>query len=146
MQFLNRFRRRKKREEGLPKKESSSSIEETDLKKICSDDHEAYEALFDTMFLSPQSMGSTSDEVAEKAEEYMRKGDTVGAAVNYRITGGLAIYEGDINKVKKYFSKYSELTGKKLKILEIPERAVKKAREYYEAKGLYGQRDKAAAG
>ena len=37
----------------------------------------------------------------------MRKGDTVGAAVNYRIAGALAIYEGDINKVKKYFSKYS---------------------------------------
>ena len=49
----------------------------------------------------------------------------------YMIAGGLALYKGDLKKVVKYFGKYSKLTGQKLKILEIPERALKKAREYY---------------
>ena len=144
MKFFGLFRRKKK--EAFSEEKTPSSSEELDLKKICSDDPEAYEALFDTMFLSPESIEMTSDRAAEEAEEYMRKGDTVTAAVNYRIAGGLAIYEGDVEKVKKYFSKYSELTGRKLKILEIPERAVKKAREYYEAKEHYERRDETIAG
>ena len=144
MKFFGLFRRKKK--EDFFEEKTSSSSEELDLKKICSDDPEAYEALFDTMFLSPESIEMTSDRAAEKAEEHMKKGDTLSAAVNYRIAGGLAIYEGDVEKVKKYFSKYSELTGKKLKILEIPERAVKKAREYYEARAHYGRRDETIAG
>jgi len=36
--------------------------------------------------------------------------------------------------VKRYFSKYAELTGRSMKILEIPERAVEKARKYYQAR------------
>ena len=34
-------------------------------------------------------------------------------------------------KVKELFGKYAELTGKNLKMLEIPDKAVKKAKEYY---------------
>jgi len=51
----------------------------------------------------------------------------------FRIAGGLAIWKGDVEKVKEYFKKDSELTGRKWKILEpgMAERAVKKAQEYY---------------
>jgi len=42
--------------------------------------------------------------------------------------------------VKRYFGKYAELTGRKVKILEIPERAVEKAREYYRAREAVHQK------
>ena len=38
-----------------------------------------------------------------------------------RIAGSLAIYERDVSKVKEYSGKYTKLTGRKLKILEIAE-------------------------
>ena len=135
MRLFDWFRRRRK----APEAEKSSEKEgvekaEPDLKAICSDDPEAYKALFDTMFLTPDRIGKSSDDAAGEAEKREEEGDIVGAAANYRIAGGLAIYEGDVEKVKRYFGKYAELTGRKVKILEIPERAVEKAREYYRAR------------
>jgi len=126
----------------LKRKKSSEESEtvEPDLKKICMDDPEAYEALFDTMFLTPERIGKSSEEAAGEAEKCEERGGIVGAAANYRIAGGLAIYEGDVEKVKRYFGKYAELTGRKVKILEIPERAVEKAREYYRAREAVHQK------
>ena len=118
------------------KKSSETERAEPDLKEICKDDPEAYEALYDTMLLSPELAGKSSDDAAREAEKQEEKGDIIGAAAKYRIAGGLAIYEGDIEKVKEYFGKYAELTGRSMKILEIPERAVEKAREYYWARGI----------
>jgi len=130
------LRRKEKRRVDVEEEKISSEAEraEPDLKEICKDDPEAYEALYDTMLLSPELAGKSSEEVAKEAEKQEEKGDIFGAAAKYRIAGGLAIYEGDIEKVKRYFSKYAELTGRSMKILEIPERAVEKAREYYRAR------------
>ena len=89
-----------------------------DLEDFCGDDREVYEALYNTMLLTPWRIHDVSmEEAAEKG--------------NFMTAGGLAIYEGNVEKVKEYFGKHCELMGVKLKILEIPERAVKKAQEYY---------------
>ena len=84
-----------------------------DLEAVCGDESEIYEALQDTMFLTPWRLTETMEEAAEKG--------------SYMTAGGLALHKGDVEKVKEYF----RLTGRKLKILEIPERAVEKAQEYY---------------
>ena len=135
MGILGWLKRKGKKRAAEEKKLSvETETGEPDLKKICSDDPEAYEALYDTMFLTPDRIGKSSGEAAGEAEKREEEGDIVGAAANYRIAGGLAIYEGNIEKVKRYFGRYAELTGRSMKILEIPERAVEKAREYYRAR------------
>ena len=135
MGILGWLRRKEKRRVDVEEKKSSEAERaEPDLKEICKDDPEAYEALYDTMLLSPELIGKSSGEVAEEAEKQEEKGDIFGAAAKYRIAGGLAIYEGDIEKVKEYFGKYAEISDRNMKILEIPKRAVEKAREYYRAR------------
>lgn len=109
---------KKKKEKPLEKPSEKKEEEKpTDLKVICADDPEAYEALYDTMFLDPRKLGISMKEAAQKGD--------------FRTAGGLAIYAGDIEKVKEYFGEYAKRSGRKMKILEIPERAMKKAQEYY---------------
>jgi len=125
---------RKKRESEEIKKETSKNETETSislLEEICRDDPETYEALYDVMFLDPTRIETTLKEAASKAKELEKSGEASRAAFYYQIAGGLALYEGDVSKVKEYFSKCEELTKKKFKILKNPEKAVEKAQEYY---------------
>ena len=124
MRILGRLFKKKK-------EEVEEKIALTNLEIICADDPEALEALESTMFLNPQKIDVSLKDAVSKAREFERKKDLLRAALWYRIAGGLAIYEGDVSKVKEYFSKYATLTKKNLKILEIPDKAVKKAQEYY---------------
>lgn len=119
MKFFDKFFKGKGKEDKNPKTEQviEKKIIKTELRTICADDLEVYEALRTTMLLDPKKIENSMEEIVEKGK--------------YAIAGGLAIYKGDVEKVKEYFSKYAEQTGKKLKILEIPERAVEKAQEYY---------------
>lgn len=113
--------------------ESAKPRQKTELEMLCGDDEETYKALADTMFLAPQKVETTMDEAADKARKAQKEGDVVGAAIWYKIAGGLAIYEGNVKKVVEYFSEYEKLVpGKKCLLLKDPEKAVAKAREYYE--------------
>jgi len=120
-----------KRKERL-QEEAKEEIKPTELEKLCESDTEVLEALTETMFLYPNKITFSIEDALANAKKMEKEGDTLRAAIWYRIAGGLAIYKGDISKVKEYFDKYSKLTGKHLKILEIPEKVVKKAQEYYE--------------
>lgn len=134
MGFLDRFSKKKKKEETLGKKEVSreKEREKTDLGIICADDPEAYEALYDTMALDPRGSRTSMEEAVAKAEALEKTGDITGACAFFEIAGAKAIYEGNVKKVKKYFEKCAELKpDREWKILEIPDRAVKKAQEYY---------------
>ncbi|RLI22728.1 hypothetical protein DRO54_00335 [Candidatus Bathyarchaeota archaeon] len=126
------FKRKKKGEEEEIEKTSEKEREITDLEKLCSDSPETFEALKDTMFLDPRKIDTSFEDAISKAKELEKAKDNLRAAVWYRIAGGLAIYEGNVSRVKECFDKYAKLTGTNLKILEIPEEAVKKAHEYYE--------------
>jgi len=55
----------------------------------------------------------------------------VRAKVWYCIAGGSGFSQGQYGKVVKCFSRYEKLSGRYL-ILKNPEKAVAKAREYYE--------------
>jgi len=118
------------------RKEKESSIDQslpefTHLEKICSDSPEIYNILKSYMFLNPEKIDKSVESAASKAKEYEKAKDLLRAAIWYRIAGGLALYQGDVVKVKEYFRRYSKLIGKDVKIVEFAEEAVKKAKEYY---------------
>ena len=133
MGFLDRLRGKKakeKAEEEQPTKEVKEVT--TSLESVCSDDREAYEALYKTMLLDPKKAEISMKEAEEKAKDFEKQGDTLKAKIWYELAGGLAIYKGDVKKVKKYFSKCTKLSpNTPYTILKIPERAVAKAQEYY---------------
>lgn len=131
MGLFDRFRKKKSEEQALTKK--AKGVEEaTDLEKICVDDKESYEALRESMFLDPRKLDVSMKDSVEKAKSFEKQGKPVEARVWYEVAGGLAIYKGDVEKVKKYFSKCKELSpNSTYPILEIPEKAVGKAQEYY---------------
>lgn len=112
MGLLKKLFKKEKREEEIRKTEKT----ETELKIFCGEDTEVYEALYTTMLLHPKDLSISMEEAAERGD--------------YVIAGALALWKGDLQKVKEYFGKKAEQSGKKLKILEIPERAIKKAQEY----------------
>jgi len=126
---LSSFRKRKKEEVVV---EVEEKIEPTELEKFCKNDLELYEALKDTMLLDPRKVNMSLKDVISKAKKAEKEKNNLMASIWYKIAGGLAIYEGDVSKVKELFGKYAKLTGKNLKILEMPDKAVKKAQEYYE--------------
>lgn len=130
MGLLDFFKRKKKKEENKIKIESQRSM--TELEKLCGDDKETYEALLDTMFLDPRKVGVSVKEAAENAKKFEKEKDLIKARVWYQIAGGLAIYEGDVEKVVEYFSKCEKLSGASYPILKNPQKAVAKAQEYYE--------------
>jgi hypothetical protein len=105
----------------------------TDLEEICGDDKEVYEALFETMYLDPRKIKMTIDQALDKAKEFEKEKNVHRARVLYDIAGGLAIYEGNVAKVKQFFGKSAKLNPDyPYPLLRIPERAVAKAKEFYE--------------
>jgi hypothetical protein len=105
----------------------------TDLQEVCGDDKQVYEALFETMYLDPRKIRMTIDQAVEKAKEFEKEKNAHRARVYYDIAGGLAIYEGNVTKVKQLFSKSAKLNPDyPYPILTVPEKAVDKAREFYE--------------
>ena len=124
--FDGLFKRKKEAEEKV-----KEEAELTELEKLCVDDPETFEALKNTMFLDPRKVGVSMEDALAKAKKMEEMGDNLKAAIWYRVAGGLAIYKGDVSEVTECFSKYAKLTGRELKILEIPGKAVEKAQENY---------------
>lgn len=128
--LLDRFRKKRKKEKPLENVETTKSL--TELEQLCQDDRETYEALANIMFLDPRKIGVSMKDAAEKARESEKAKDRVKAKTWYQIAGGLAIYEGDVAKVKGYFSRCEKISPEtKYLILKNPEKAVAKAQEYY---------------
>ena len=122
----NPFRRKKVEKQ-------AEEAKPTDLERMCGEDKEIYKALRHTMFLDPRKVGITMDEAAKEAVESEKKGDNVQATVFYHIAGGLALWKGDVAKIKQYFGKCAKMSPEMdcELITKIPARAVAKAQEYY---------------
>ena len=128
MKILSRFRGKKKEE----KKSLGEAKKPTELEMLCGDDKETYEALLETMFLSPRKIGTPMEEAAENAKKFEKAKDLVKARTWYQIAGGLAIYEGNVKKVIEFFSECQKISpNTKYLILKNPEKAMSKAQEYY---------------
>jgi len=105
----------------------------TDLEEICGEDKEVYEALFETMYLDPRKVRYTIDQAVERAKEFEKQNNAHRARVFYDIAGGLAIYEGNVAKIKSFFSKSAKLNPDyPYPILTVTDKAVAKAKEFYE--------------
>lgn len=126
------FFKRKDKEKVSVKVEAESQRQLTELEELCGNDKETYSALLNTMFLDPRKIGISMKEAAENAKKFEKEKDLTKAKVWYQIAGGLAIYEGDVAKVIEYFGKCEKLSGVSYPILKNPEKAIAKAREYYE--------------
>jgi hypothetical protein len=116
------------------KKDDAKETKEiiTELQQLCGDDKETYEALIDTMFLNPSKIETSIKEAAEEAKKFEKAKDFVKASTLYEIAGGLALYEGDVDRVVEYFSACEKLSSnKKYPILKNPEKAVAIAQKYY---------------
>ena len=103
----------------------------SDLEQLCGGDKETYNALLPIMFLDPRKIGVPINQAADNAKKSEKEKDLVSARMWYEIAGGLAIYEGNVEKVVEYYEGAQRVTGKKYLILENPEKAVAKAQEYY---------------
>lgn len=116
-----------------PMKKSTEKPKSSDLEEVCGDEKEVYEALLETMYLDPRKIKMTIDQAVEKAREFEKAKNLHRARVLYDIAGGLAIYEGDVAKVRQFFGKSAKLNPDyPYPILKVPERAVAKAKEFYE--------------
>lgn len=131
MGLLDRFRRK----EGDKKKKDAAkgNMEEvTELQQLCGDDKETYQALIGTMFLNPSKIETSMKDAADEAKKFEKAKDFVKATTLYEIAGGLALYEGDVDKVVEFFSECEKLSSnKKYPILKNPEKAVAIAQKYY---------------
>lgn len=118
---------------GGKKKEKTEPLKiKTELEQLCGEDKEVYEALVDTMFLDPRKVRTSMEEAAKKAKDFEKSGDALEASEWYHTAGGLAIYQGNIVKVKQFLEKCEELSSRKYPILKNPEKAIAKAQEYYQ--------------
>jgi hypothetical protein len=127
--LLDRFRRKK----GDKKKGAAKGTMEevTELQQLCGDDKETYEALVSTMFLIPSKIETSMKEAADEAKKFEKAKDFVKARTLYEIAGGLALFEGDVDKVVEFFGECEKLSDRKYPILKNPEKAVAIAQEYY---------------
>jgi len=127
MGLLDRFRKKK----GKKQVEEVKKIT-TDFEEFCGKDKNVYEALHKIMFEDPRKIKVSMSEAEEKAKLLEKQKNAQGARMWYDIAGGLAIFHEDVEKVKNYFGKSAKLSSESnYPILKIPEKAVKKAGEYY---------------
>lgn len=127
---LDRFKRKK--EDTQKADEVVKKTEMTELEQLCGNDKETYEALVHTMFLDPTKIGMSMSDAAEDARKAEKAKDLMKARTMYEVAGGLALYEGNVDKVVEFFSACERLSpDRKYSILKNPEKAVAVAQEYY---------------
>ena len=102
----------------------------TSLEQICGSDRETYEAL-SVMFLDPRKIDVSMKQAVDNAKKAEKEEDVASARMWYQVAGGLAIYEGNTEKVVEYYGEAERVTGEKYLILTSPDKAVAKAQEYY---------------
>ena len=111
------------------------------LAELCQGNDELCNALSRTLLLNVESArsGGGMDARVEKAQEYEKTKDFVRARVEYQVAGELALYEGKVTNVQKFFKKAAEADPSSpfKNIFEFfakkenAEKAVAVAKEYY---------------
>ncbi|MDH5783801.1 MAG: hypothetical protein OEZ35_09125 [Candidatus Bathyarchaeota archaeon] len=135
---LGIFRKKKKaekKEEKTPK-----SIGQSLLEELCRGDNGLLSALNHTVLLDPSRLTEEGiDSYIEKAQEFEKNKDFLRARINYQAAGEIALYEGKLAQVQKFFKKCAEL-GSNPEYKKVfayfsrkanAEKAVKIAKEYY---------------
>jgi hypothetical protein len=123
---LQRFRRREEKKSDVEHEGKLSELEQ-----LAGNDRETYEALCSTMFLDPRKIETSLEQAADNAKKSEKAGDIARAGMWYEVAGGLAIYEGNVEKVVEHYTDAARVTGRQYLILKNPEKAVAVAQEYY---------------
>jgi len=107
------------------------------LRDLCGSDEELYTALSRLLLLDPKKIVSPIETVLSEAQEYEMKGNRLRAEVSYRVAGSMALWKGDAEGVRKYFTKASAFAGEARPeyqaITKRSDDAVSIATKYYEA-------------
>jgi len=139
----------RKKEKNTPEKEKTTEPKEkTLLDQLCAGDKNLQEALSQTLLLNPETTAKEGiDAYATKAQEHEAAQKPTRARIAYQIAGEIALYEGKLTQMQKYFKKAAEVDPEcpyrnvfeYLSKKENAERALKIAQEFYTKTGKRAQ-------
>jgi hypothetical protein len=107
------------------------------LQEITGTDAEMYQSLSRLLFLDPKKITTSLEDALSQASTFDSMGNKTRAEVWYRIAGGIALYRGDAESVRKFFEKASSIAGDSRPeyktIASRSQDAVNLARKFYES-------------
>lgn len=134
------FGKGRKKPEDPPEANAPEALAPSRLKELCGPNFEMYTAMSRLLLLDPGKITSPLDNVLLEAQDYESKGNKLKAEVQYRIAGGLSLWKGDSDGVRRYFTKASTLTGtahpEYTLIAQRADEAVSIARKFYEVPSM----------
>ncbi len=106
------------------------------LQEIVGDDVEMYRAMSRLLFLDPKKITTPLEEAVSQATGFESSGNKIRAELWYRIAGGIALYRGDAEMVRKFFEKAAMIAGgsrpEYKTVASRSQDAASIARKYYE--------------
>ncbi len=107
------------------------------LQEITGSDTDMYQSLSRLLFLDPKKITTSLEDAVSQANSFDSTGNKTRAEVWYRIAGGIALYRGDADGVRKFFEKASSIAGDRRPeyktIASRSQDAVNLARKFYES-------------
>ena len=107
------------------------------LQEITAGDDEMYRSLSRLLFLDPKKIVTSLEDAVSQAAAFDSTGNRTRAEVWYRIAGGIALYRGDQDGVRKFFEKASSIAGDRRPeyktMASRSQDAVNLARKFYES-------------
>jgi hypothetical protein len=129
----------KKKDQDSPAEKPSENQEPmvlSKLQEITAGDNEMYRSLSRLLFLDPKKVTTSLEDAVSQATTFDSTGNRTRAEVWYRIAGGIALYRGDPESVRKFFEKASSIAGDRRPeyktIANRSQDAVNLARKFYE--------------
>jgi hypothetical protein len=117
--------------------ESQEPMVLSKLQEITATDAEMYRSLSRLLFLDPKKITTSLEDALNQATMFESTGSRTRAEVWYRIAGGIALYRGDPESVRKFFEKASSIAGDRRPeyktIASRSQDAVNLARKFYES-------------
>ncbi len=108
----------------------------TRLQEITGKDEEMYRSMSRLLFMDPKKITTSSEEAVSQATKFEANGNKIRAEIWYRIAGGIELYKGDIEAVRKFFEKANSISGgskpEYKTIASRAQEAVSIAGKYYE--------------
>lgn len=108
----------------------------TRLQEIVGGDGELYQVMSRLLFLDPKKITTPLESAVSQAAAFESSGNKIRAEVWYRIAGGISLYRGDVEGVRKFFEKASSIAGDSRPeyrtILKRAAEAVSIAKKFYE--------------
>ncbi len=106
------------------------------LQEVTGGDSDMYRSMSRLLFLDPKRITMSLEDVVNHATSFEQSGNKTRAEIWYRIAGGIALYRGDAEGVRKFFEKAASVSGGSKPEYKIvasrSQEAVSIAKKYYE--------------